>query len=103
MNRAGGGERWRGRSGGLKKERDPESNPPDLKPLGFAHVSLFASRPDVVTQPYRAAGHCGPPVSATLTPLHPQALLCSWPLASSPISPFLILLRNHQNRISLNA
>lgn len=75
-----------------KKERDPESNPLDLKPLGFAHVSALASRPDVVTQPYRAAGHCGPPVSATLTPLHPQALLCSWLPTSSPTSPFLILL-----------
>lgn len=43
----------------------------------------------MVTQPYRAAGHCGPSVSATLTPLHPQALLCSrLPTSSPPLSFF---------------
>lgn len=58
-----------GKKRGLKRERgrDPDSNPLDLKPSGFAHVSPLASRPDVVTQPYRAAGHCGPSVSATHT------------------------------------
>lgn len=88
------GVRGGGRKKGVKEregERDPESNPLDLKPSGFAHVSTLASRPDVVTQPYRAAGHCGPSVSATLTPLHPQALLCSR-LPPTPLSPFLILL-----------
>lgn len=50
---------------------------------------MLASRPDVVTQPYRAAGHCGPSISATLTPLHPQALLCSrLPTSSTPPLPF---------------